>query len=67
LVLVVVDDGAGLSPNHAPVEGIGLTNTRERLRASYPSDAKLTLEPGDTGGVVARIDVPFRALPPGKA
>lgn len=60
LLLEVADNGVGL-PNGVPTrEGIGLSNTRERLRASYGDDQRLTLESGAGGGVVARLDIPYR-------
>ncbi len=44
------------------VEGIGLKNTRERLRTLYGDDASLSLTAsGDH--VLARLDLPFEVLP----
>ena len=47
--------------------GVGLRNTRERLRQLYGEDAELTLEDVG-GGVQARLGLPFAvhrsALPP---
>jgi LytS/YehU family sensor histidine kinase len=65
LTLEVEDDGIGLPSNGKPAEGVGLTNTRERLRASFADDAALTLRSADAGGTLARIDMPFRTLPAG--
>ena len=60
LVLEVADDGAGL-PNGAPMrEGIGLSNTRERLRASFGDDQRLILEGRPGHGATARIEMPYR-------
>jgi two-component system LytT family sensor kinase len=60
LYMEVSDDGAGL-PAGAPLrEGIGLTNTRERLRASFGADHSFSLESAPGGGTVARIDIPYR-------
>jgi LytS/YehU family sensor histidine kinase len=60
LSLVVEDDGAGLA-TAAPIrEGIGLSNTRERLRASFGEDQRLSLEAKSSGGVVARIQIPYQ-------
>ena len=58
LVLEVSDDGAGL-PSGAPRERMGLTNTRERLRASFGARQNLALEPRPGGGVAARVDIPW--------
>ena len=58
LVLDVADDGAGMPNGGAVREGIGLSNTRERLRASFGEDQRLTLEGRPGYGAVARIDIP---------
>ncbi len=59
LIVVVRDDGPG--PNGAPHDnGVGLTNTRERLQTMYGAAASLTLEHGDGGGAVATLVVPLR-------
>ena len=60
LYIEVADDGAGMPPGAPPREGIGLSNTRERLRASFGADQTLAIEPGTVGGVVARIEIPCR-------
>ena len=39
-------------------EGIGLSNTRERLRASYGADHAFDVSAGAAGGVVARLELP---------
>ena len=57
LHLEVADDGVGIASSN---EGMGLSNTRERLRASFGDDQHLSIEPGDDGGAVARIDIPLR-------
>jgi signal transduction histidine kinase len=67
LRLEVADDGAGLPTSTAPREGVGLSNTRERLRASFGDDQQLSLGRATAGGAVARIDVPFRAHAPRSA
>jgi two-component system LytT family sensor kinase len=43
---------------HVYVEGIGLSNVRERLRVLYGTDFQLEIEsrPGD--GTIIRIDIP---------
>ena len=60
LKLEVSDDGAGLTTSATRREGIGLSNTRERLRASFDDDHRFSLEPATGGGAIARIDIPFR-------
>jgi two-component sensor histidine kinase len=64
LRLEVADDGAGLATSTTLREGVGLSNTRERLRASYGDDQQFSLGRATAGGAVARIDVPFRAHAP---
>jgi LytS/YehU family sensor histidine kinase len=44
LVLEVSDDGAGVSSSTPLKEGIGLSNTRERLKASYSADQSLSID-----------------------
>jgi len=51
----VADTGQGLS--HSVGMGIGLRNIRERLKALYGKNAKLTLEENAPRGVVARIRI----------
>jgi signal transduction histidine kinase len=64
LRLEVADDGAGLTTSTTLREGIGLSNTRERLRASFGDDHRVSLGSGREGGAVARIDIPFRLYQP---
>ncbi|MEP6507219.1 MAG: histidine kinase [Gemmatimonadales bacterium] len=60
LMLEVEDDGVGLTA--APGEGVGLGNTRERLRVCFGSDADLNLRLGEKGGTIATIVTPFKAF-----
>jgi len=60
LALVVSDDGAGLGENGAIKEGIGLSNTRARLRELYGPDHRCELVRGQQGGVRVEISIPFR-------
>lgn len=59
LRLDVEDNGGGLSTG-ARSDGVGLTNTRERLLASFGSGQSFVIEPNSEGGVTARIEIPFR-------
>ena len=63
LSLTVTDDGVAgqLGDNGFPREGIGLTNTRQRLRARYGDDHLLRLTRAVGGGLVVTMDIPFRA------
>jgi signal transduction histidine kinase len=66
LILEVIDTGPGFGTT-TPVEGIGIQNTRERLRHLYQDTGVLHLLPGtaETGsGTIARATLPLRFLPP---
>ena len=64
LRLEVMDDGAGISASGPASEGIGLGNTRERLRAAFGVEQRLSIEAAPEGGTLAVIDVPFRHCEP---
>lgn len=57
--LSVRDDGVGMSTTDA-AEGVGLSNTRERLRTLYGDDASLTLKTPPTGGTEVTVRIPLR-------
>lgn len=59
LRLIVADNGAGFSKKTPLREGVGLSNTRARLRALYGDAARLDLR--DSGGATVEITLPFRA------
>ncbi len=62
LVLSVTDDGPGL-PEEGPLPGrtgVGLANTRGRLQQLYGSEGVLELRSARSGGVEARVELPFR-------
>ncbi len=69
LVLVVSDDGPGPDAGPSPLtgNGLGLSNTRERLTTLYGDRASLVLaarsEVGPAG-TVATIRLPYREMPP---
>lgn len=56
LIIEVEDDGRGVS---GAEEGMGLSNTRQRLHASFGENAHLTLNQRDGGGTISRIEIPF--------
>jgi signal transduction histidine kinase len=59
LVVTVRDDGVGLKNHDAPAHGgIGLTNTRARLRQLYGAAAKLELAGHPEGGTIATLRIP---------
>jgi two-component system LytT family sensor kinase len=50
LTIAVSDDGAGIAHADDVGNGVGLANTRARLRGLYGDAASLTLSPGENGG-----------------
>ena len=62
LVVSVADTGAGLG-SHAPGQGIGLANIRERLMLLHGNRAALELEENTPRGFVARLVLPVTHAP----
>ena len=61
LQIEIGDNGVGISEEKMPhvyVEGIGLSNVRERLRVLYGEDFQLDIESHEGQGTTIRIDVP---------
>ena len=60
MLLTVQDDGPGLdgSAERALRAGIGLSNTRERLRQLYGEDHTFSIRNAPEGGVVVEVDLP---------
>jgi two-component system LytT family sensor kinase len=57
----IEDNGVGISEEKMPdvyVEGIGLSNVRERLRVLYGTDFHLDIQSRPGEGTVIRIDIP---------
>ena len=65
LELRVSDNGAGLAGEKgSPArEGIGLSNTRSRLRHLYGENFRLELSGAAGGGLEARIEIPYHTTP----
>ena len=65
LELRVADNGAGLpEPGLGqPREGIGLSNTRSRLRHLYGEQFHFELVEADGGGLEARLEIPYHTQP----
>jgi two-component system LytT family sensor kinase len=61
LHIEIEDNGVGISEEKLPhvyVEGIGLSNVRERLRVLYGTDFQLEIESRPGEGTIIRIDIP---------
>src|SRR5437899_3165697 len=61
LRIEIEDNGVGISEEKMPhvyVEGIGLSNVRERLRVLYGADFHLDIESRPGEGTVIRIEIP---------
>jgi two-component system LytT family sensor kinase len=68
VTLTVRDDGPGLPPGGvaALAPGVGLTNTRARLKELYGDDERLRLTNHPDGGLVAALSIPFEGRPSGR-
>lgn len=64
LLLEVIDDGPGVAPAPAAPapQGIGLRNTRGRLDHLYGADYRFEIAPRPEGGMVVRLDLPWREV-----
>jgi two-component system, LytTR family, sensor kinase len=60
LTLDVCDNGAGVSDVSAVSEGVGLSNTRARLRTLYGDAHRFELGNRPEGGLRVRLVIPFR-------
>jgi two-component system sensor histidine kinase AlgZ len=64
LHLMVADDGVGVpggeEGGRGVREGVGLSNTRARLRHLYGDGHVFHAAPGPTGGFVVRMTIPYR-------
>jgi len=61
LKIEIEDNGVGISEERMPhvyVEGIGLSNVRERLRVLYGTEFRLEIESRPGQGTLIRIEVP---------
>ncbi len=61
LKLQVRDNGPGINRQYAHKEGIGFSNTRERLRQLYGSRFSFDVVNAPEGGALATIIIPFHA------
>ncbi len=60
LELAVQDDGAGMLRGESGREGVGLSNTRERLRALYGDAASVTIVSPPGGGTKVLLKIPMQ-------
>jgi len=60
LILSVADNGAGLLDHKPDEEGVGLSNTRARLRELYGKEHHFELRRGPDGGLLVQLTIPFR-------
>jgi two-component system, LytTR family, sensor kinase len=60
LELAVSDNGAGLGDKGQIKEGVGISNTRARLRELYGETHRFELRPAQEGGVRVELSFPFR-------
>jgi len=63
LVMTVSDNGPGSSSPRFEGKGIGLANTRNRLKRLYDGEAMLVAENRPIGGVQVTITIPLRLTP----
>ena len=67
LLVDVRDSGPGISEGDGLMgEGVGITNTRDRLRQLYGSDAGMKLFNAPGGGAVCRFWIPYREVITGR-
>jgi two-component system, LytTR family, sensor kinase len=59
LTVTVSDDGPGFTLPLAAAQGVGLHNTRERLRTLYGDTATLTLSNREPSGAIATLTLPY--------
>lgn len=67
LAITVTDNGPGLAVTGKLNEGVGLSNTRARLKELYGERASLELRPGTPAGLSVRILLPWRTASSGVA
>jgi two-component system LytT family sensor kinase len=61
LKLEVRDNGVGLLPGRKIEEGVGLSNTRARLKQLYGDRHRFALSEGPDGGLAVCLELPFHA------
>jgi two-component system LytT family sensor kinase len=61
LALEICDNGNGMPAAKPAREGVGLSNTRARLRELYGEAHRFELRPGPEGGLRVELTIPYRA------
>jgi two-component system LytT family sensor kinase len=61
LSLAVCDNGKGIPDTKPAREGVGLSNTRERLRELYGEAHRFELRQGAEGGLRVEMTIPYRS------
>src|SRR5262249_53236265 len=59
----VRDNGPGLTPKNGVADGVGLANTRSRLRRPYRAAPKFGMMNAAEGGLVVTLEIPFHVKP----
>ncbi len=62
LLLTVADNGSGIPEGGPARQGIGVANTRTRLRELYGDEQKFELVNRPEGGLCVRVTLPFTTL-----
>ena len=60
LTLAICDNGRGMTGTKPTREGVGLSNTRARLRELYGEDHRFELRTGPQGGLRVEMTIPYR-------
>src|SRR5688572_18275322 len=63
LILSVADDGVGIqaaSPHTTTRDGVGLSNTRRRLRHLYGEEHRFELDAPDDHGFKVNLEIPYK-------
>lgn len=64
--LCVKDNGAGLNESEAPIQGIGLSNTKKRLEKLYGEEYGFEISAPASGGLQVKLTIPFHTNGDGK-